>query len=89
MVPAEYRALPNYLDLVQVGASMHLRLNHQDYMVDGSLQRATRSRFFPRGPYAWQEEIVALFDDWVARRCAPSASRGEAAAGEAATVERR
>lgn len=69
MVPAEYQRLPNYKDLVQVGASMHLRLNHQDYMVDGSLQRATRSRFAPRGPYGWQEGIVAQFDDWVARRC--------------------
>ncbi len=68
MVPAEYRSMPNYRDLVQVGASMHLRLNHQDYMVDGSLQRATHSRFAPRGPYGWQEEIVAQFDDWVARR---------------------
>ncbi|HEX3567362.1 MAG TPA: aromatic ring-hydroxylating dioxygenase subunit alpha [Acidimicrobiales bacterium] len=69
MVPEEYRSLPNYRDLVQVGASMHLRLNHQDYMVDGSLQRATHSRFAPRGPYGWQEGIVAEFDDWVARRC--------------------
>ena len=89
MVPAEYRALPNYLDLVQVGASMHLRLNHQDYMVDGSLQRATRSRFFPRGPYAWQEEIVAQFDDWVARRCMPSGIGGDGTPGEATSAGRR
>ncbi|MDQ1357972.1 MAG: hypothetical protein QOG44_2345 [Acidimicrobiaceae bacterium] len=68
MVPNQYRSLPNYKDLVQVGSAMHLRLNHQDYMVDGSLQRATHSRFAPRGPYGWQEEIVAQFDSWVARR---------------------
>jgi hypothetical protein len=83
MVPQAYRSLPNYKDLVQVGASMHLRLNHQDYMVDSSLQRAMHSRFAPRGPYGWQEEIVAQFDDWVARRYrrAESALPGGAADG--------
>jgi phenylpropionate dioxygenase-like ring-hydroxylating dioxygenase large terminal subunit len=68
MVPESYRQVPNFKDLVQIGASMHLRLNHQDYMVDASLQRATKSRVAARGPYSWQEGPVAEFDSWVARR---------------------
>jgi phenylpropionate dioxygenase-like ring-hydroxylating dioxygenase large terminal subunit len=90
MVPQEYRSMPNYKDLVQVGSSMHLRLNHQDYMVDGSLQRATRSRFAARGPYAWQEEIVAQLDDWVARRVSAAAGGERAAAtSDAGSLETR
>lgn len=68
MVPAPYRALQNFKDLVNVGASMHLQLNYQDYMVNSSIQRATKSRVAPRGPYSWQEGMVATFDGWVARR---------------------
>ena len=68
MVPESYRQVPNFKDLVAIGASMHLRLNHQDYMVDSSLQRAAKSRVAARGPYSWQEGPVAEFDSWVARR---------------------
>lgn len=78
MVPAPYVQLPNFKDLVGVGASMHLRLNYQDYMVDSSLQRAARSRVAPRGPYAWNEGMVADFDSWVARRYLAGLTGGSA-----------
>jgi nitrite reductase/ring-hydroxylating ferredoxin subunit len=68
MVPAPYRELENFDDLVAIGADMHLQLNYQDYMVDAQIQRAATSMFAPRGPYAWNEGAVAEFDDWVARR---------------------
>jgi phenylpropionate dioxygenase-like ring-hydroxylating dioxygenase large terminal subunit len=70
MVPAEYRSLPNYGDLIAIGSDMHLKLNYQDYMVDAAIQRAATSMFAPRGPYAWNEHSVAEFDAWVARRYA-------------------
>ncbi|MCW2546383.1 MAG: bedC1, partial [Mycobacterium sp.] len=70
MVPTHYRDLPNYRDLLKVGADMHLQLNFEDYMVDAAVQRATTSMFAPRGPYAWNENSVAEFDAWVARRYA-------------------
>jgi phenylpropionate dioxygenase-like ring-hydroxylating dioxygenase large terminal subunit len=90
MVPAAYRELPNYADLVQLGSTMHLHLNYQDYMVDAAVQRAQRSRFAPRGPYAWNENAVAEFDNWVARRyvrpsgaVVPDAAVGSAAGSAA------
>ncbi|MGE2832625.1 aromatic ring-hydroxylating oxygenase subunit alpha [Mycobacterium sp. SMC-4] len=70
MVPADYRSLPNYSDLIALGSDMHLKLNWQDYMVDAAIQRAATSMFAPRGPYAWNEHSVAEFDAWVARRYA-------------------
>jgi nitrite reductase/ring-hydroxylating ferredoxin subunit len=78
MVPAAYRDLPNYEDLLAVGADMHLKLNFQDYMVDAAIQRATQSMFAPRGPYAWNENSVAEFDAWVARRYARGLCAGTA-----------
>lgn len=74
MVPKAHRELPNYADLVEVGAGMHMRLNYQDYMVDAAIQRAAGSMVAPRGPYAWNENAVAEFDDWVARRYAAYAA---------------
>jgi hypothetical protein len=68
MVPKAYQELPNYGDLVEVGAGMHLRLNYQDYVVDAAIQRAVTSRVAPQGPFAWNEGAVAEFNGWVARR---------------------
>lgn len=68
MVPKAYQELPNYSDLVEAGAGMHMRLNYQDYMVDAAIQRAATSMVAPRGPYAWNEGAVAEFDNWVAQR---------------------
>ena len=83
MVPRAYRDMPNYADLVEVGAGMHLRLNYQDYMVDAAIQRASKSMVAPRGPYAWNEGAVAEFDEWVARRY----RRGLAGASEGSRPE--
>lgn len=74
MVPDRYRTLPNYTDLVSIGADMHLKLNYQDYVVDSEVQRAAASIFAPRGPFAWNEQSVAEFDSWVARRYAAALS---------------
>jgi phenylpropionate dioxygenase-like ring-hydroxylating dioxygenase large terminal subunit len=76
MVPKAYRDMPNYADLVEVGAGMHMRLNYQDYMVDAAIQRAATSMVAPRGPYAWNENAVAEFDEWVARRYAGLTGNG-------------
>ena len=77
MVPAPYQSLPNYSDLVETGAAMHLRLNYQDYIVDASLQRAMSSTVAPRGLYAWNEAAVAQFDNWVARRYAAGMAKND------------
>ncbi|MBX5486850.1 MAG: aromatic ring-hydroxylating dioxygenase subunit alpha [Mycolicibacterium hassiacum] len=77
MVPDHYRRLPNYAELVALGSTMHLKLNWQDYVVDAAIQRAATSMFAPRGPYAWNEQSVAEFDAWVARRYALGLGVGE------------
>jgi phenylpropionate dioxygenase-like ring-hydroxylating dioxygenase large terminal subunit len=89
MVPKAYRDLPNYGDLVEVGSNMHMRLNYQDYMVDAQIQRAAKSIVAPRGPYAWNEDAVSGFDEWVARRYHSGATAGAGShpAAEVSTPE--
>ena len=42
--------------------------NNQDLPANTAIQKGLHSRFAPRGPYSWQEEVLSQFNRWLVKR---------------------
>jgi len=68
LVPAAYRSLPRFEELVAFASDSHLRINRQDFAINASIQRGLRSSLAARGRYSWQEEGLVHFNRWLVER---------------------
>ncbi|MCU1497175.1 MAG: hypothetical protein JWM47_1128 [Acidimicrobiales bacterium] len=59
---------PNFDWIYQSQTGANDILNQQDMATNETMQLGQRSRFAPRGRYAWQEETLPQFNRWLVKR---------------------
>lgn len=68
LMPYSNFELKNFDELLELTISGIEKFNEQDIPVATAMQRGLSSKFAPRGPYSWQEEMLVHVNRWLVKR---------------------
>lgn len=68
MFPPSTVELPLFGQLLEAAIGGVALFNNQDLPTNTAIQKGLCSRWAPRGPYSWQEEVLSQFNRWLVRR---------------------
>ena len=67
-VPPDALTLENFGKRIEWLVDGIMMYNDQDVVADTAVQKGTRSRFAPRGPFSWKETTVVQLNRWLFKR---------------------